>query len=222
MLSAQDLRRILPGLPRIAIRGPWYRAVAFDYLLGPPLGAPRGSPVQPLWPGGAQRRGARFTPKQTRLTAKGIGTASFGSLYLAQDEMTALLEVTGVLRPPGSPVALVFEPQVLMTVDGVLSDILDVTDGQVQSSLGTTLQELTGDWVIQQADYLAGRGPMPPTQILGQATYDVAGIAGLKYTSSKGTASGVGIVVFPNRLILGQSYIEVFNKASGVLRQRLP
>jgi len=115
-----------------------------------------------------------------------------------------------------------FEPQVLMTVDGILTDILDVTDRQVQIALGTTLQELTGDWVVQQADYLAGKGPMSPTQILGQAAYEVGGIVGLKYSSSKNVAGGSGIVVFSDRLAQGKSYLEVFNKPSGGLRQRLP
>ncbi len=136
--------------------------------------------------------------------------------------MTPLLEVTGVQKPPNSFIPLRFEPQVLMTVDGILTDILDVTDGQVQIALGTTLQELTGDWVVQQADYLIGKGPMPPTQVLGQAAYEVGGIVGLKYSSSKSVAIGSGIVVFSDRLAQGQSYLEVFNKPSGGLRQRLP
>jgi hypothetical protein len=57
----------------------------------------------------------------------------------------------------------VFERQVMMTVDGVLSDILDLTDISTQTALGTTYQELTGLWLIQQAAQLAGQGPPPPT-----------------------------------------------------------
>ena len=215
MLPTRDLRRVLPQLPRIAIRGPWYRAVKFDHLLDPPPGARRGSRVQPLWPEGSLSKGARFTPR-------GTGGQGFRSLYLAQDETTTLLEVTGVLRPQGSPVPLVFEPQVLMTVDGVLTEIVDLTDNQVYAALGASLQELTGDWVVQQADYLAGKGPMPPTQVLGQAAFEVKGIVGLKYASSKSVAGAVGIVVFTDRLVRGQSYVEVYNKPSGVLKQRLP
>ena len=136
--------------------------------------------------------------------------------------MTPLLEVTGVLRPLGSSVPLVFEPLVLMTVAGVLTEIIDLTNIQVQSALGTNLQELTGAWVVQQADYLAGKGPMPPTQILGQAAYDAGTIVGLKYASSKSAANAVGILVFTERLVQGQNYLEVFNKSTGVLQQRLP
>lgn len=35
MLQYANLVAILPTLPRIALAGPWYRAVAFDYLQGP-------------------------------------------------------------------------------------------------------------------------------------------------------------------------------------------
>lgn len=59
-----------------------------------------------------------------------------------------------------------------MTVDGALTDIVDVTDSQVQNALGTNLQELTGAWVPAQASCLAGTGAMPPTQVLGQAAYE--------------------------------------------------
>jgi RES domain len=215
VLFDKDLRRILPGLPSIAVPGPWYRAVAFEYLTGPPPGAASGSPVQPLWPGGARRQGVRFTPQ-------GTGKQGFECLYLAFDEMTPLLEVTQVLRPPNSLVPLLFEPQVMMTVNGVLTDILDMTDTKTQGALGTSLQELTGDWAVQQADYLIGKAPMPPTQALGQAAFDVGVIAGLKYKSSKNPARGLAIVVFTDRLAVGSCYLELVNKPNGSLRQRLP
>jgi RES domain len=222
MLSAQQLRQVLPTVPRGAIRGPWYRAVAFDYLLRPPPGAAPGSGVNPLWPGGALLRGARFTPRQTRPRVPGTAAVGFESLYLAEDELTPILEIAGVLRPPNSPIPLFFDPQVLMTVDGVLTDIIDVTDGQVQNALGTNLQELTGIWVVAQASYLAGQGAMPPTQVLGQSAFDVGGIVGLRYPSSKSTSAAAAVVVFSDRLSGGQSYLQVFNRRSGSLTGRLP
>lgn len=216
MLSPTDLRRVLPSLSRVAVSGPWYRAIAFDALLGPPPGAPAGSAIQPLWPGAARRRGARFTPKETS------AAPSFESLYVAEDETTPLVEVTGVLRPPGSPVPLVFQPLVLLTVVGALADVVDFTDSGMQSQAGTNLQELTGGWEIAQSDYLAGRGPMPPTQALAQAAYDVGGISALRYPSTKNLAGGVALVIFPDRLVGGQSRLEVFNVPGGTLTQRLP
>ncbi|MBI3493099.1 MAG: RES family NAD+ phosphorylase [Acidobacteria bacterium] len=216
MLSPPDLRRVLPGVPRVAVSGPWYRAVAFDDLLGPPPGAPAGSTTQPLWPGTARRGGARFTPKQTS------ATPSFDSLYVAEDEMTPLLEVTRVLRPPGSGVRLHFRPLVLITVVGALADVVDFTDSGIQSQTGTNLMELTGSWEIAQADYLAGRGPMPPTQMLAQAAYDVGDISALRYPSTKNLAGGIALVIFPGRLIAGQSRLDVFNVPGGRLTRRLP
>lgn len=222
MLDAEDLRKILPTLPRSAIRGPWYRAVAFDYLLAPPPGARKGSTVQPLWPGGAPRNGARFTPKTISPTRSSKGKPSFNCLYLAEDATTPLLEVTGVLKPANSSIPLMFEPQVLMTVDGVLTDVLDITDNAMLSSLDTDIQTVTGDWLIQQADYLNASGPMPPTQVLGQAAYEVGTIVGLRYRSSKNVADAIGIVVFTDRLVKGRCYLELFNKSLGELQQRLP
>jgi hypothetical protein len=215
VLPYANLVAILPTLPRTALPGPWYRAVAFDYLQGPPPGAPAGSPIQPLWPGGCHQKGVRFTPKAPP-------DAAINGLYLATDEMTTIAEVTGVLRPSGSPVAIVFKPLVLMSVLGVLTNLLDTTDSAVQAALGTNQQELTGNWAQAQAKYLAGAGPMPPTQILGQATFDAGGILGLIYESTKSSTNGKGILVFTDRLAAAGSYVELYNEPGGKLQQRLP
>ena len=221
MLPPQTLRQVLPSVPRIPLRGPWYRAVNYDYLVGPPPGAPAGSPVQPLWAGGAARRGARFTPRAVTAGPGVAGSPAIDCLYLAEDQLTPLLEVTGAFRPLGSSIRFDFPPQVMMTVDGVLTEILDLTDIPTQAALGTTYQELTGLWAIQQADYLAGKAPMPPTQMLGEEAFNVGGIAGMRYPSSK-NPQGVGIVVFTARLTSGQQTLRVSNQASGKLQQALP
>jgi hypothetical protein len=142
-------------------------------------------------------------------------------LYLAEDELTPLLETSGVLRPAGSAVRLLFEPQVMMTVDGVLSDVLDLTDVSTQHSLGTTHQELTGSWVVQQSSYLAGQGPPPPTQVLGQEAFTARRVVGLRYPSSK-NPKGVGVVVFTSRLRPEQHSLTLFNQPGGRLQQSLP
>jgi RES domain-containing protein len=217
MHSAGVLRRILPQLPRRPLHGPWYRAVNFDLLHGPPL--PGFSGPRPLWPGGAARRGARFTPRAVRASAG--ATIGIDALYLAEDELTPLAEISGVLRPAGSPVKLLFEPQVLMTVDGSLTDVLDLTDPAIQQAIGTTPQQLTGAWVVQQSRHLAGAGPMPPTQVLGREAFRTGRILGLRYPSSK-NPSGIGIVVFTSRLRKSAHRLEVFNQPAGALQQSLP
>lgn len=215
MLPYANLVATLPTLARTSLPGPWYRAVAFDYLQGPPPGAPAGSPIQPLWPGGCHQKGVRFTPKAPP-------DAAINGLYLATDEVTTIAEVTGVLRPPGSPVAIVFKPLVLVSVLGVLTNLVDTTDPAVQTALGTTQQELTGNWAQAQVKYLAGTGPMPPTQVLGRAAFDASGIAGLIYESTKSSTNGKGILVFTDRLAGAGSYVELYNERGGKLQQRIP
>jgi hypothetical protein len=140
---------------------------------------------------------------------------------LAEDELTPLMEVAGVLRPPGSSVPLLFDPQVMMTVDGVLSDVLDLTDVATQQALGTSHQELTGAWLLQQSRFLAGQGPLPPTQLLGREAFAVGRVVGLRYPSSK-NPTGVALVVFTTRLRSDQHSIAVFNQPLGTLQQSLP
>src|SRR5204862_1225366 len=111
--------------------------------------------------------------------------AAIDALYCAEDELTPLMEIAGVHRPAGSPVALVFPPQVLLTLTGAVSDILDLTDTALHPVLGTSHQELTGAWALPQSTYLAGHGPMPPTQQLGAQAFASRRIVGLRYPSSK-------------------------------------
>ena len=142
-------------------------------------------------------------------------------LYLAEDELTPLLEITGVLRPSGSRSSLFFEPHVMTTIDGVLTDILDLTDTATQTALGTNDQELTGHWVLQQSNHLAGHGPLPPTQVLAQEAFAAGSIVGLRYPSSK-NPTGVGLVVFTTRLVPTRHSVKIFNHRTGKLQQSLP
>jgi RES domain-containing protein len=221
MLSTGALRKVLPTLPRIALRGPWYRAVNDDHLTGPPPGSPPGSGVQPLWPGGAARRGARFTPRSVAPAGSNRVGRGIDALYLTEDELTPLVEVAGVLRPAGSAVPLLFEPQVMLTVDGVLSDVLDLTDVAIQQALGTTHQELTGSWLLQQSLHSAGRGPLPGTQALGEQAFLSRRVVGMRYPSSK-NPQGVGLVVFTSRLQPRRHRLALFNQPRGRLQQTLP
>jgi hypothetical protein len=120
MHTPARLRKVLLTLPRITIHGLWSRAIGFDLLKGPPPGAPVGSLPQPLWPGGSALSGARFTPK-----------GGFNSLYLylADDPVTALHEVVSVFSPRmGPPVTIKTSPWVVAAVDGVLFNVVDLTE----------------------------------------------------------------------------------------------
>ena len=207
MFSAATIRKHLATIATITLHGPWSRAIGFNLLKGPPPGAPAGSPPQPLWPGGAMLRGARFTPK-----------GSFGSLYLSDNPVTALQEVVSIFVPPGGtvPVVLKTSPWVIVTVEGVLTNVLDVTDSSIQKHLGTTLAELTGEWAYSQS-----KGLVPPTQLLGKAAHD-AGIVALKYRSAKSVDDGSSIVVFTDNLASNPAnYLKIFDEHRN-LSQRLP
>jgi hypothetical protein len=200
---------------------PWYRAVGYDHLLGPPPGTAAGPP-QPLWPQGP-RRGSRFTPATVPAGLPPTpAQTGIDALYLAEDESTPLMEIVGAIRPAGSRIPLRFTPQVMLTVDGVLSDILDLTSSATQTALGVTApQQLTAPWIVAQSRFLNGTGPMPPTQVLGQEAFRCGVIVGLRYQSSK-NPTGIGLVVFTARLIPGQHRLAVHNQPHGKLQQSLP
>lgn len=198
MLPAAELAAALSNARLRAMHGPWSRCVGFRHLLGPPPGG--SGPPQPLWGGSSKIKGARFTPKD-----------GFDSLYLASDPLTALTEIYALVVLPGGPVPMRAAPQVTLSVDGVISRVLDLTDAATLTLLGTNPQEITGTWL---------NVAQPPTQALAQAAYDSGRIAGIQYPSAK-YPDGVNLVVFPDRLLATPTdYLEAYDPA-GLLQQRL-
>lgn len=182
MLRGSKLKTALSKIRLTAVHGPWFRLVAFRHLRSAP---------QPLWAGASKSRGARFTPKD-----------GFDSLYLASEPVTALLEVQALVLLPGGPVALKTEPWVLVTVEGIVSNVLDLTNAPTLKALGTNEQEMTGAWVTN---------PKPPTQELARVAYDSGRISGILYGSAK-NPGGRNFVIFPGRLSAGSSdFLEVFD-----------
>lgn len=212
MLGETALAKVLAGLPAVSVTGPWTRVLGYHLLQGPPPGALPASSPQPLWPGGAAANGARFTPK-----------GSFGTVYLASDPITALKEVVAIFVTPFMPLGtLRTPPWAVFAVDGFVESVLDLTDQSVLDALGTTVSELTGDWRFSQALFETGAGAFPPTQLLGKLAYDSGPYQGLRYRSAKDPAAGVGLAVFPDRLVEGgASFVEVHDP-NGLIAQRLP
>ena len=182
MLAAATLRTRLSTVPLTDEYGPWSRVVAYEYLVGPPPGAPPTARPNPLWPGGSRINGQRFTPK-----------GSFDTAYLTQDPVTALLEVQAVMSIGGYVRLAGANPQVVVTILGTVANVLDTTDPTVRAALRTSTSELTGVWA-----YVPG-GAIAPTQLLGQLAYDGGRIHGIKYTSSKNPPATC-LCVFPERL----------------------
>jgi RES domain-containing protein len=200
VLPDSELREILLKSPLIPVHGPWVRVVQERYL--------RQENPDPLWAGGPVKFGARFTPK-----------GSFESLYLASDPFTALYEVEAVFRPFSPRIS---PPLTLLTIEGLVENVLDLTDSSLQTRLGTSHEELAGNWKEVQHKYLSGEGPLPVTQRLGKRSYESSRISGLLYCSAKNPEKAANLVVFPDRLGLGESTcLEVYDP-TGILRKRLP
>ncbi len=198
MWSGVKLRHALSRVNLIAVHGPWSRVVGFRYLLQPPPGQ-RGAP-QPLWGGASAIRGARFTPQ-----------GGFDSIYLAWDPVTALLEVQALVQLAGATVPLRSAPWAMVSVDGIISHVLDLTNPAVLKALGTNEQEMTGAWA---------RSTHPPTQALARAAYDSGLITGIKYGSAKHTG-GLNLVVYPDRLVPPSCDYLAVHDPHGNLAQRL-
>jgi RES domain-containing protein len=198
MLPLLQLAAVLANASLVSAHGPWSRAIGYRYLLGPPPGL-TGSP-QPLWGGAAKLAGARFTPQ-----------GAFDSIYLAHDPITAFIEVSALVLLPGGPVPLRTAPWVVISVDGILNNLLDLTDAATLTALGATAQEMTGTWAATTH---------PPTQLLGQLAYDSGRIAGIQYASAK-RPGGLNLVVFPDRIpVTAGNFLEVYDP-HGHLAQRL-
>lgn len=198
MLPAGELEAALSTAKLIAVHGPWSRAIGYRHLLGPPPGM--SGAAQPLWGGAAKIAGARFTPQ-----------GGFDSIYLAGDPITAFIEVSALVLLPGGPVPIRSAPWVIVSVEGVVSTVLDLTDAATLAALGTNEQEMSGTWALAEN---------PSTQRLARAAYDSGRIAGLRYASAK-RPGGINVVVFPDRLALTQTdYLEVHDP-HGNLTQRM-
>src|SRR6266849_2272753 len=141
MLDEKALAAALGQIKTKVLHGPFSRCVAFHHLVSMPQVQGVVSRPQPLWGMGSKRFGGRFTPRN-----------SFETIYLAEDPVTALAEVSAVLlNPGGGVITLPSLPWVTVTVQGTLIAVLDVSDMGIQAKLGTTSQELTGEWRYTQA-----------------------------------------------------------------------
>lgn len=203
MLAEPDLIGALKRISARSAHGFYSRFVEFRHLTtaGPRPAAGR----KPLWGLGGMLFGGRFTPK-----------GAFETVYLAEDPVTAMAEVSGVLYSSQVPMPGTAQPPwVLITVEGILLRVLDVTDSRVQSAVGTNPQELTGAWRHIQAV-----GREAPTQTLGRLCRQSGRFEAIRYPSSKNIVNGVCVAVFTDRL-RPPSTIKVLDP-HGRLAQQLP
>jgi RES domain-containing protein len=204
MLSETALHAALKGIQPVPVHGPFNRCIALHYLL-PKVSVKRGGPPQPLWGLGSKTSGARFTPPNL-----------FETVYLAEDMVTALTEVAAVVKTGAAGLTtLATNPWALISVNGVLLTVLDLTQPTIVAKLGSNDQELTGEWRYTQAG-----GAEAPTQLLGRVCYQTKLFDGIRYPSSKNPPQGRCVAVFPDRL-KDAAYLDVYDPY-GNLAQRLP
>lgn len=205
MYKRRTLLRKLSDCPLVPMAGPWVRCVRHSDLLGPPPGAPTGSRPRPLWPGGSRLTGQRFTPR-----------GGFDTAYLAWDPQTALAEVRLALVDRDGTSLRPGPPMVVLTVTGIVLDVLDTTDPAIQRLLGTSVSELTGAWA-----WVPG-GETAPTQVLGEAAFASGRVHAIHYHSARNLERGGRcIAVFPDRLDPAHETLSVHDP-SGQLVDTLP
>jgi hypothetical protein len=159
------------------------------------------------------------TRVRSRFSTATPSTPAFPVLYLAEDQQVALFEVGALFGSPqlGAFAANPRQAWILLNVQVTLQSVADLADPAEQHKIGTTAQELTGDW----RSY-ALRGPkvsvsqptgLAPTQLLGAALHAVPGLEGFRTVSAR-VPTHMSLVVFPDKLLPG-SRVVFSNAATG-------
>lgn len=205
MIQGRALATALSKTPSQSLTRHFYRAADYEALHGfhrsPPYPA-----VRPLWGLGAPKSGARFTQ---------LGGPS--SLYIAENPVTALAEVTRVrayILASGPSEIGPISPIVIFSVKVHLETVLDLTLPHVQVALGTSEAELKVAWRLVQSD-----GRIAPTQLLGQAIFDSGRYQAIRYSSDLSPGSAC-LVIYEDR-VRHPAYVELYDP-NGNLKGRLP
>ena len=188
----------IPKLARIQVTGTWYRALEPQFAT---------SPLSAKHTGGVF---SRFSPGKYSLV-------EFEILHLSETQFVCLLEVEALLGSKFTHVPNPGRSWLLTNVQIQLQSVVDLTSYAVQRRLGTTVQELTGDWegYRDRASFSSVTEPtgIAPTQKLGQAIYEVPGLEGIRYVSAK-VPDQMNLVIFPAKLLKG-SHLTYYDPATG-------
>ncbi len=177
------------GLGRGPETGVWYRAIQAQF-----------------WRTALQTVRSKVRP--SRYNPGRAAPPPFEVLYLAEDHQVALHEVRAIYGPPFPQAGSVVLPNpqqawLILNVRVLLQQVADLTRVSEQTMLGTTAQELTGDWEGYRArtpqDSVSQPVGMAPTQALGQALDEVPGLEGFRTLSARLPARRI-LVVFPRKL----------------------
>ena len=181
MLVGEALEQALTNLASVPWTGVAYRLIPAQFA---------GTALSSI---GSFRRGGRYNPKE-----------AFEALYLADTPITALQEINLIKVTDEAILSAKGSPRLLLSVEVTLSAVLDLTTSEMQSTLSTNLQELTGSWLAMNAD-----GHLAPTQALSAAAYDRKTIEALRVPSAQ-DPQATNLVIFPDRLQQG-SQVRVYD-----------
>ncbi len=193
------------GLPTTFEAGTWYRAARLHHL-PTVLGT------------------AHTAITSRRFNAGKLSDPQFEVLYLAESPLVALFEVEALLGSSTKPGGILPDPAhswAIVNAKVKLKHIVDLTDDlMVQVALGTTAQELTGDWRGYELRNEDTSVPSPkglaPTQLLGAALYEKSPLLqGFISISARVPYSRI-ICVFPRRLARGSFVKFEYTDAAGV------
>jgi hypothetical protein len=168
--------------PRQAVHAKWYRAIPAEH-----------------W---KTALSVAHTPQtRSRYNPGDASEIPFELIYLAENQAVALYEVGAVYGPTDRPIADPLRSKMLIIdVDARLSSIVDLTNPRHHKSLGTSVQELTGDWRVSYP--LADA----PTQRLGSALFATENVEGFLTISAKMPRCKT-LVIFPQRLHEGSELV---------------
>jgi hypothetical protein len=202
----RDVCRMLPRIPE---HGIWYRLIRPEHY-ATALSSAHNKKISSRW-----NAGPLLDPAD-----------QFAALYLADDPIVAQFEVGAILGSltPGNYVPHPTRSNfITLNVHVVLDGVIDLTDvNNCQIPLGTSAQELTGDWrgYENRGRHTPVSEPIgiSPTQELGKALFD-AKIEGF-LTFSAEVPYHKTLIVFIDNLWIGSSL--TFIDQSGTVVHRIP
>jgi RES domain-containing protein len=126
-------------------------------------------------------------------------------VYLATEPETAMSEAMAHYRYYRLPKWKAM-PKVTVAVRVSVGGVVDLTDATTQAGLPVAM----GDVMAEDWRALSGRGDESLAQTIGRAAF-AAGLGGL-YVPSNASPGGVNLIVFPDRVAVGDA-LEVLNPA---------
>ena len=173
----------------------WYRAIATKH-----------------WKTALQT--AQTAQATTRFNPGAVAKTPFEILYLGENQVVTLYEVGAIFGRPSQPIPNPRQSKMVpIDVQVTLQSVADLTDPTQQKLLGTSVQELTGNWDT----YPPGDAP---TQQLGSALFATKNIEGFLAISAKMPKCKT-LIVFPQKMMTGSELIFIDTVSSKSKRHRI-